>query len=382
MLDGGTENERPTVAETYALAVGTSSLRMEEHRRGPAMIVAAAALCQQPCGIALERLRAEWDGKAKPPPALSEALLRTMAERYTRQDNGLVRITVTEGGMLVRKELLPLEAAKMEADAWHHQEQELLFLGLKSLPEVRDGLISWSMSAGIEEARHVVASVLQWWLHPVCQRCQRAKANMVAGSRRTPRMKCEKCGGTGTTKVPHGRAGQRVAEYIRSNERAATAGMAQSMRRMVREAPESRKKPDMLPPAPSDVAGPLLLAATDIPPMPPLDWMPLLVQVKERAAPRETQAVRAHGAFASVAQAWEAGRFAVVAYVHMALLDEAQAKVNQGGQTLLQLLARGGLAPCEALAIAERRRWRDLKPAEAMRGLRKLAQARARAETT
>lgn len=36
---------------------------------------------------------------------------------------------------------------------------------------------------------------------------------------------------------------------------------------------------------------------------------------------------------------------------------EAQALKNHGGQSLARLAERGGLAPCEALAVLEDRRW-------------------------
>jgi len=41
---------------------------------------------------------------------------------------------------------------------------------------------------------------------------------------------------------------------------------------------------------------------------------------------------------------------------------EAQALVNHGGQTLERLAERGGLAPCEALAVLEDRTWRAIPP--------------------
>lgn len=44
---------------------------------------------------------------------------------------------------------------------------------------------------------------------------------------------------------------------------------------------------------------------------------------------------------------------------------EAQAMRNHGGQTLAILRERGGLAPCEMLAILEDRRWREMSFEEA-----------------
>lgn len=51
--------------------------------------------------------------------------------------------------------------------------------------------------------------------------------------------------------------------------------------------------------------------------------------------------------------------------IRMDLLDERQAQCNHG-QTLDRLAERGGLSPCEALAIAERREWKRGPSAEAL----------------
>ena len=46
---------------------------------------------------------------------------------------------------------------------------------------------------------------------------------------------------------------------------------------------------------------------------------------------------------------------------------EAQANINHG-QTLKRLAERGGLSPCEALAILENRRWRKMTDEEVRKG--------------
>lgn len=50
--------------------------------------------------------------------------------------------------------------------------------------------------------------------------------------------------------------------------------------------------------------------------------------------------------------------------VRMDLLNEQQAQRNHG-QTLERLAERGGLSPCEAVAIAERRRWHRMSAEQA-----------------
>jgi hypothetical protein len=58
--------------------------------------------------------------------------------------------------------------------------------------------------------------------------------------------------------------------------------------------------------------------------------------------------------------------------IRMDLLDEKQAQRNHG-QTLCRLRERGGLSPCEALAIAERREWKRMPFVDCIRALQALA---------
>ena len=47
------------------------------------------------------------------------------------------------------------------------------------------------------------------------------------------------------------------------------------------------------------------------------------------------------------------------------ILNENQARINHG-QSLERLNARGGLGACEAVAIAENRRWHRMEPQKAI----------------
>lgn len=57
--------------------------------------------------------------------------------------------------------------------------------------------------------------------------------------------------------------------------------------------------------------------------------------------------------------------------VRMSLLNEEWAQRNHG-QSLVELRSRGGLAPCEAAAIADRRKWRAMGHATGLEFLLKL----------
>ena len=52
---------------------------------------------------------------------------------------------------------------------------------------------------------------------------------------------------------------------------------------------------------------------------------------------------------------------------------DAQARENHGGQDLERLAKRGGLGPCEAVAVLESRPWRRMEPDAALARLRAIA---------
>lgn len=61
--------------------------------------------------------------------------------------------------------------------------------------------------------------------------------------------------------------------------------------------------------------------------------------------------------------------------VRMELLNDQQAKCNHS-QGLDMLAGRGGLSPCEALAIADRRAWHRMDQGEAIKALEAIGSAR------
>lgn len=63
-------------------------------------------------------------------------------------------------------------------------------------------------------------------------------------------------------------------------------------------------------------------------------------------------------------------------YIRFDVLDEKQAKINHG-QTLERLAERGGLSACEALAIAEKRKWVSGTLSESITALSIIAKANA-----
>jgi hypothetical protein len=77
----GNENEKPQVGEVYAAACGSSNLQVgnDSTIRTPGDIVAAAGMNKHRTGLALMRLRTEWDRSAKPKP-MTPAQIEALAQ--------------------------------------------------------------------------------------------------------------------------------------------------------------------------------------------------------------------------------------------------------------------------------------------------------------
>lgn len=220
------EDTPPTLEEQYAVAVGSSNLRVRLDRRTVADMVIAAGMNPHRLGMALRRLVTEWDAVGKPAP-LNARNIEDMAAKYTRiPGSGLVLVIGQDrDGNEVEEHLIPLVAAKREADRWHAHELGLLFQRLKTLPEVRNALVYEAAAMNLEGPEHVVGAVLQWWLNPICPVCLGVKKKVVQGTGRTGSKDCRECKGEGQRKLPHGYAGRKVLSYMQHCQRQAVADL-------------------------------------------------------------------------------------------------------------------------------------------------------------
>lgn len=256
-------NPPPTVEESYATSAGASNLRVTVHHRTGIDAVIAAGMNQHRTGLALMRLMTEWDSSAKPQPMTpkqiehlavrleiepaikrvtvpmtQEQIAQTVAELGIEPSKlkgfawtaavmvpnphaGLVR-TESRGKVAYR---LPLVVAVEQAAQWHSHELGLLLQRMKSLPLVREGLAFEARSQGWEDPEHIVASVLQWWLHKTCPVCSGSKFKVIAGTGRTGSKACSKCKGSGERTPPHGWQGRKLLTYINICRVAAIQGL-------------------------------------------------------------------------------------------------------------------------------------------------------------
>lgn len=237
MFDSNDNEARPTIEESYSTAAGSSNLRVgnDSTLRTPGDLIAAAGMNKHRMGLALLRLRSEWAGSARPAPpteAQIEALASTYRVETGTEHAGKVRVVGRAGQVHYR---LPARQARHEAAAWYEQELLLLALNLKSLPWVRSALLARAQMGGWAPDEHRVASVLLWWLDPKCKECGGAKERVIPDSGgRTNGRPCRACRGTGVADVPHGKAGERIAGYIRGCITAARKELQDGMRRQRR----------------------------------------------------------------------------------------------------------------------------------------------------
>lgn len=160
--------DRPGIRERYETAGNTSNLAVESHRGGAGDVLIAAGWSPATLGGAIMRMHSEF---RRPPQ---------------------------HGG---------------------RTDAILAIQQLRTMPAVVQSVgsvaMSWGMEDGFGKAREVVA----WWLDHVCPKCQGRKKQLIQGTPTLSERPCPHadeggCGGTGETRVPHGREGRRLATYM------------------------------------------------------------------------------------------------------------------------------------------------------------------------
>jgi hypothetical protein len=236
-----TEANLTTIEERYSSATNTRNLKVERDAnvRNVADILIAAGWSRNRFGTALMRLQSEWDGCAKPRP-LSAAAVKILALTFVKEQGPDGKVQVEAPGAEAaakRREgkggyerVVPFEAARRQASEWHLHELGLVFQRLKTLPEVRDMLMSWGSCQGMESSAVTAAAVIAWWLHHVCASCHGGRYELLPGTDTRSSRICKTCKGTGSTKVPFAADGAAMVAEIEVALHGATCSMGASMR--------------------------------------------------------------------------------------------------------------------------------------------------------
>jgi len=152
-------DERPTIAERYAVASETSNMRVKLDAPGPADVIVAAAFSGEPGGALFNRLRSEFD----------------QAKAEIRHEAAGQSIGAANERMLIMMRLKSLKAAKAEtrcmADDRAHRRGY-------------DGL-------GSSELDNLAWQALSVWIDPRCAPC--GGRGFTGGYDGQPQMTCRRC---------------------------------------------------------------------------------------------------------------------------------------------------------------------------------------------
>lgn len=190
-------DDRRTIEEAYTSAVTSTDLRCDTRDGAPRSdtdLLIAAGWSPSRVGSALLRLHTEWDGAEHQRPTTSADFAQAAQQRAA--DTKTPAQTPAAANA---------QAEKLAAKH-NHQQAKLLMAHLKSMPAVREQLTQQLMKWKVQDAEQVAGALLRWWLAPNCGACH--------GTGRQSAMHCKPCAGTGKTKVPHGEAGKRLANWM------------------------------------------------------------------------------------------------------------------------------------------------------------------------
>lgn len=202
------DDSKPNTEEQYTAATHASNLRVQAERGGSADMLIAAGWSASRIGASMIRLHSEWEGLAKPARPTRDAI-KVLADSYKKGKDGKVQFDA-------ETRLLPLDAAYREANAWYLHEMAMIFQQMKTLPEVRRGLVLWARQHQMADADRHVAEVISWWLDHRCPVCQGRAKEHIVGTPSLSHKDCRACKGTGETKIP---ADYENGNYLRESKK-------------------------------------------------------------------------------------------------------------------------------------------------------------------
>lgn len=185
--------DRPTIAEQYAKATGTSDLSTGRAEGGRVAIdyLGAAAWAGNDVGRVLFHLRREYEEVR----AEHQAAERMLRER----EQVAAKLRRSRSSKLDEQARRIEEAAKADAVA----ARALILVRLKSLPEAKELLKGWAISLATKRrfmkpdkvVIQLVGRVLGAWLDELCQSC--GGTGLRGGYSGEAQTICRACGGTG-----------------------------------------------------------------------------------------------------------------------------------------------------------------------------------------
>lgn len=175
-----------TIEEAYAKAINATDMTMKDGQRSGADIITAAGMVRNRLGVALLRLRAEWDSVAVPD-----------FSRYTDKNA-------------------------------YNSDMILLFGSLKTWREARQRTHDLADMLNISTV--TADRVLWYFLDDVCDACEGRGYQVVEGARRLSDKQCPACHGTGRVSPPGGEAGKRLLMEMEDYAYSAGRAMGKKLR--------------------------------------------------------------------------------------------------------------------------------------------------------
>lgn len=190
-----TTSDRPTIDERYGRATRSSHLEVLPEQRCDVDYIVAAGWTADTLGVALFRLRSEWDGARGEHRLALESLRSLSAEaRY------LERAVLAGAADQERR----LDDVRRRIDEESVTAMALTLMQLTTLHEAKLKLLSYALKQATlrrymrpdEVVVSVVGSALQAWLDPLCWHCQGVGFSFESGMG-SPRVICTRCHGSG-----------------------------------------------------------------------------------------------------------------------------------------------------------------------------------------
>lgn len=201
-----TTTKSPTIDERFASATNSRDLSLDARVIGDADYLIAAGWSDTRLGMALMRLRSEWDSAARQ--------YTTAPCRPTRSQVHKLALANTAQGVPPGRE--DFDQARSTLEKEFEARNAEIIRPLKTLPAARYFLTFRAALDGAKDSETLAAQILLHWLSPRCPACMGRKIELKPWTDELNETPCSHCHGTGETQPPGGTIGKGLMNYLDS----------------------------------------------------------------------------------------------------------------------------------------------------------------------